>query len=392
MNILVITTFYPQLNRKDLIQDTSVVHYFAKEWIKQNHNVDVIHLYAHNLKNVLKYKPLVYGEFQEKKIVDGINVHLMENQFWIKNAKHYLYFQQKNISNKINEYFEKKMKDYKPDIILVHFPSHFIGIVENLKFECRKVAICHMTDVRAITKSSKIRKKLEATYDKFAARSICIKKQIEDKGIKVEFIANSGIDCENIVSTDYIENKVNLNKDKRLQILYAGSFLKRKNVDKIIKALGIIFKELDFEFTIIGDGKRKNKLIKLAKNNNILDKCNFIGRKNREDVLNYMRKSDLFIMISERETLGLTYLEAMSQGTIVIGSKNEGIDGIIIDKKNGFLVNSKSCEELSQKILDVSKLESFEKEKIMNNAILTIKNLTSEKVAKDYLMEALKKD
>ena len=392
MNILVITTFYPQPNRKDLVKDTSVVYYFAKEWIKQGHNVDVIHLYAHNLKNVLNFKVSKYGKFQKCQVIDGINIHLMENQFWVKNAKHYMWFQQRKITNRINEYFECNFKDYKPDIILVHFPSHFIGIIENLKFNCKKVAICHMTDVKAIIKSSKIRKKLEETYDKFAARSMSIKKQIEDKCIKVGFIANSGIDSENIVSTDFIENKVYLNKNNRLQILYAGSFLKRKNVDNIIKSLGIIYKELDFEFTVIGEGKRKSKLIKLAKKNNILDKCNFIGRKNREDVLSYMRKADLFIMTSERETLGLTYLEAMSQGAIVIGSKNEGIDGIIIDKENGFLVNSKSCEELSQKILDVSKLECYEKEKIMNNAILTIKNLTSEKVAKDYLMEAVKKD
>ena len=57
MKILVITTFYPEQNRKDLIQDTSVVHYFAKEWVKDGHSVDVIHLYAHNFKKILSYKP-----------------------------------------------------------------------------------------------------------------------------------------------------------------------------------------------------------------------------------------------------------------------------------------------------------------------------------------------
>ena len=43
MKILVITTFYPHPGRKDLLRDTSAVHYIAREWVKQGHQVTVLH-------------------------------------------------------------------------------------------------------------------------------------------------------------------------------------------------------------------------------------------------------------------------------------------------------------------------------------------------------------
>lgn len=389
MKILVITTFYPQPNRQDLIQDTSVVHYFAKEWVKEGHCVDVVHLYAHNFKKILNYKHLKYGKFQKCQQLDGVNVHLMENQFFVKNARCYLKFQQRNIFNKINEYFDNNFKEYEPDIVLVHFPSHFVGIIENLKFKCKKVAICHITDYKAIKDNADIKNKLIQTYDGFGARSFNIKKQIEKNGIPIRFIANSGIDANLILSEEELKEKLNKKDDEMLKILYAGSFIKRKNVDKIIQALGNIKNQIKFEFTIIGDGRRKQKLVKIAKKNNIINNCSFLGKKSRNEVIEYMKSTDLFVMVSEKETLGLTYLEAMSQGCLVIGSRNEGIDGIIIDKKNGFLVDSNNCNELSQKIIEINLLNYNKREEIVKNAISTINKLSSEEVAKQYLLDAM---
>ena len=49
-----------------------------------------------------------------------------------------------------------------------------------------------------------------------------------------------------------------------------------------------------------------------------------------------MEESDVFAMVSSPETFGLVYIEAMAKGCVTIGSKGEGIDGVIVNNENGF--------------------------------------------------------
>ena len=63
----------------------------------------------------------------------------------------------------------------------------------------------------------------------------------------------------------------------------------------------------------------------------------FEGEKAREQVLHLMEESDIFVLVSSPETFGLVYVEAMAKGCITIGSKGEGIDGVIVNNENGYL-------------------------------------------------------
>ena len=66
-------------------------------------------------------------------------------------------------------------------------------------------------------------------------------------------------------------------------------------------------------------------------------------------------------MVSENETLGLVYLEVMAQGCIPVGSRGEAIDGIIVDGRNGFLVNPNNEEDLCLVILKINKMDKEKK-------------------------------
>lgn len=90
-------------------------------------------------------------------------------------------------------------------------------------------------------------------------------------------------------------------------------------------------------------------------------------------------------MISKNESLGLVYLEAMAKGCITIGSRNEGIDGVIVDGLNGFLCEAGNHNELSGIINKINSLPRLEKSKISLNAIQTATNLTDYKVAENYI-------
>ena len=90
-------------------------------------------------------------------------------------------------------------------------------------------------------------------------------------------------------------------------------------------------------------------------------------------------------MISDNETFGLVYLEAMALGCVTIASKGGGIDGIIIDGENGFLCNPGDANDLSRIIDKLRKYDKEELRLISEKAVHTAKMYTDEKVAETYL-------
>lgn len=393
MNILVITTFYPHPERKDLLRDTSAIHYIAREWVKQGHQVTVLHCYGHYFRELFKelgrHDFRRYGKMQECPDNEGVKVLLMENQFWIRNAKWYLPTQQKKIAAEINRYFHEKRPDYQPDVLLVHFPTNYVGIVERLDFHCRKAAVFHKTDLGTVLQKPKVCPILRSTYDVLGTRTSQLQKKLAKAGVETTFLAQSGIDEENIMTDEQFREKWAAEAHP-MRIVYAGNLLKDKNVDAILKALGGWKDKIPFEFTIIGDGVCMQSCVELAEKLGISASCHFTGRVTRAETLAEFRKADVFVMISSPETLGLVYLEAMSQGCITIGSRNEGIDGILVDGKNGCLVQPGNAEELRTCLDAIAAASAAEKQAVAYEGLKTIREMTSRKTAEQYLEQVLR--
>jgi glycosyltransferase involved in cell wall biosynthesis len=91
-------------------------------------------------------------------------------------------------------------------------------------------------------------------------------------------------------------------------------------------------------------------------------------------------------MVSAPETFGLSYLEAMAAGNIVIGAKGYGIDGIVRDGINGFLCNPRSIEELASVVERIAlQMPDADFRRIVNNSVETAKSHTAEIAADIYL-------
>ena len=111
----------------------------------------------------------------------------------------------------------------------------------------------------------------------------------------------------------------------------------------------------------------------------------FKGRIPREEIIQYLKQADVFVMISKAEIFGLVYLEAMALGLIPIGSRNEGIDGIICDGDNGFLCEAGNVDELTEILQKIKEMPSEQLVKISNKAKQTAQSYSDEGVAKYYL-------
>ena len=111
----------------------------------------------------------------------------------------------------------------------------------------------------------------------------------------------------------------------------------------------------------------------------------FTGRISREQIIKYLEKSDVFVMISSAEVFGLVYLEAMALGVVPIGSRNEGIDGVIRNGENGFLCEAGNVDELTNILRKINGMPSEELEQISKKAKETAFEYSDRSVAKRYL-------
>jgi len=342
MKILVITDLYPV--KEDEIHTPRTIEAFVKEWQKQGHEVKVIKpnfILNSFLRKKPFYKSGIYGD--------------------IENINYFLPFFG-DIKNKIKT-------PLNGDLTIAHMPS---GLIFANKLGLNFCAAVHASDIEVLTNPIYriyFKPELEKAYrnaKKIACRSFVLK----DKFLKLypefaekTFVAPSGLGI-NIIKRDW-ESK------GKIRVLTCGQFIKRKNIDKVIKACE---KFDNIELTVIGSGSKYKELKKLS------SKTIFTGQIPHNEVIEKMKKSDIFILPSVNETFGMVYLEAMASGCITVCTKNDGIDGIIKDGINGFATEPDKVEETLKRVIEFPN-----KNEIMNNTYNTILEYSPAKMAENYL-------
>lgn len=384
-NIIILTPYYPTPYNKRLDTQPRVVHYLCKEWNNETVNLLILHLYPHSIKYSFNIINIIKSLFNKKKYVfENINVRYKDN-FRFTPGKFNL-----SIFQKINNYLflKKSLKDWgeSPDFVVTHFPSSHEFEISTIKkfFNIPAIGVFHNIDLDILKKKKVYEQKRNVEmYSSIGFRSLNIKKDFEkiiDESTipKKKFIVNSGIDF-NLIKRYKVKNNVHI------KILFVGRLDKNKNVISIIKALDELSQSnFNFEFNIIGEGTERNRLEHEVNKLNLSEQIFFLGQLSREEVFAYMEKSDLFVMVSHKETLGMVYLEAMAKGCIVIGSKGTGIDGIIIDNVNGFLVESHDSNKLKNTFIKIIEMSIESRNEILDHSFDTIEKLTEKKVSIDY--------
>ena len=83
---------------------------------------------------------------------------------------------------------------------------------------------------------------------------------------------------------------------------------------------------------ILGDGEEKNELNKLIKNLNLQDRVHLIGRV--ENVYEYMKQADVFVLSSLWEELGFVIVEAAFNNLFVISVTAQMVQKNLLIKIN----------------------------------------------------------
>ncbi|REH45776.1 glycosyltransferase involved in cell wall biosynthesis [Tenacibaculum gallaicum] len=273
---------------------------------------------------------------------------------------------------------EKIINKYQPTVLHAHNADTSAYIARLLS---KKYNIPYIVTLRGLNriKDEKVKKNLEGARDLIAISSRQIVEGEMFVNKKINFIPHG-------VGRHFFKNKENKKINQPIRLVTVSRLLKLKNIDLVIKSLSYF--EYDFIFDVYGDGGEKHNLSQLIKQHNLGDKVTLKGLINNQDLPSVLLKYDLFIMPSYPETLGRVYFEAMACGLPVIASKNTGIDGLIVDGREGFLLNSLNENEFTEVFHNI--LYGFISlkipyKKMSDNAKIYAEQYTWDKIVPKYL-------
>lgn len=167
----------------------------------------------------------------------------------------------------------------------------------------------------------------------------------------------------------------NENSLEGLSIIYAGTVSVAKGVGDLIQACKILRSNgLEPKLQILGKMGDYGTSLKQANTNEPW--IQFLGHVTKVEMLNLYQASAIAIFPSHWEAMGIVCVEAMLSGALVIGSAQGGMAEIIEEGVDGFLIEPKSPQILSETIEMVYRLPLAQKIQISENA--------KQKVSKDF--------
>jgi N-acetyl-alpha-D-glucosaminyl L-malate synthase BshA len=136
-------------------------------------------------------------------------------------------------------------------------------------------------------------------------------------------------------------------------IVHTSNFRKVKRVEDVIKVFDKIQKEMPARLLLVGDGPERNNMEILCRELGVCDHVRFLGKL--EAVEEVLSVADLFIMPSEKESFGLSALEAMACEVPVISTNVGGIPELNVQGKTGFLSDIGDIADMAKNSLHILK-------------------------------------
>ncbi len=129
----------------------------------------------------------------------------------------------------------------------------------------------------------------------------------------------------------------------------------------------VLKKNPNLVWFIVGDGPKKNEIIKHIRENNLQNIVRFIGEIPHIALHQYYYLADLFVLLThpdegKEEGLGLVFLEASAAGLPIVAGKSGGVEEAVLDKQTGLVVDTHNGTEVAEAILGMLENEGQAKQ------------------------------
>ena len=345
MNIVVISNGYPskeepQFGCFEKDQALALKHY--------GHNVSILYLDS---------------RFRKIKRKVGVT-HFIENGINIYGLYLYPTAITAHLNRQLNYYIRRKLFDFLfrfmlkrqdvPDVIYAHYQYNiYYATFLKAKYNIPLVGIEHWSKLMSNTLPAHIvycGRRAYTFSDRVLAVSMSLQQSIH------HFWGIKPLVVDNMLGDEFMqENGVRRQKrEKPIRFITIGSLIYRKRIDLLISAFyDSALAMSGSKLLIIGDGIERKHLQKQVGELGIDESVVFLGRKNKTEIIEYLKKSDVFVLSSQCETFSVVCIEAMSLGLPVIATKCGGPE-TFIDKQCGLLVPVNDARELSSALIYMS--------------------------------------
>lgn len=290
---------------------------------------------------------------------------------WWSRSKRFFALKQFFDTNHFDYVIDFRTKEYLLQEMIIHnfvFPK-FIQTIHSFKIKSY------------LPKNKFLAKLLYRNCQEF----ITVSKGIYEKvGNKYNFLPTKLI--YNPIDFEFISNQSKQEVTNDFQyVLSAGSMNKNiKQFNKLIECYAnSILPSKKIKLIILGEGKLKNKWIKLAESLNLQDMVIFKG--NVKNPFRYYKNAIFTISTSKYEGMPMVLLESLACGTPIISwDYASGPSEIITNKQNGLLIENQDTDKLIEAMnLFVSDNNLYLHCK--ENAVSSVKQFSLETIGNEWL-------
>ena len=258
-----------------------------------------------------------------------------------------LYIQDNLIQN-LYRIIEKKHG--KPDIIFGQmFINTRMGICLSQKYNIPIVGIEHLGRFNDANLDNwgHTKKDAEYTYHNIHA-AIAVSHKLKESLYR-HFSITADV-VPNLLGKEFYYTAPNNNE--AFTIVSVGRLDHGKGFDLLIQALLKIKDKLpqNWQVKIIGSGEWRDILQREINTSNLQNNIVLLGQKNKQEIVQLLQQSDLFVLPSRSETFGVVYIEAMACGLPIIATDCGGPRDIVT-KDNGLLIPNEDVDALGEAIL-----------------------------------------
>lgn len=360
MNLIILPTAYPNIyNEHSSIFVQDQARALAKY---EDMDICVVGAIPISFKDIWKKKLFKFGNFYKE--INSVKSHLFLYPSIPKLRKF-----NELLRYMINNYLLRKfLKKNKVNIIHIH--NSTVGKTAlwlKREYNIPYVITEHSSSFARGRISKRIINDYFEIYKK-SSKNIAVSKDF--KVLLSDIYKLNFIYIPNVVDTNYFNLK-NENNSKEFYFINIANVNKNKNQILLINAFSQSFNKVkNIKLKILGDGEEytnlQNEIDRLQMNEQI----KLFGFAKREQVLEELKSSDVFVLSSKYETFGVVLIEAMSCGLPVISTKCGGPESIIVNDKLGILVDNEDENKLSKAMIYLYKHKKhYNSNRIRNNVI-----------------------
>ena len=122
-------------------------------------------------------------------------------------------------------------------------------------------------------------------------------------------------------------------------------------MDLVVPAFAEVLKvHPDTQLLVVGDGTLRASMEQQAVELGCADHIRFVGRQPQEELSQWYSQMDIVLMPSRSEGFGLTAIEAMAHGCVMVASDVGGLPEVVRDGICGLLHRTEDIADMAAKI------------------------------------------